>query len=92
MRSLAILTLTMSFAAAVVLPNECSTDDLPAARGKQVVVKMNSHSAKPNKSGPAAAVVLAQIAGAARCSGCVPRIRQDAVLPPLSQHSSPLLI
>jgi hypothetical protein len=92
MRSLALLTLTISFATAVVLPNEWGTDDLPAARGKQVVVKANSHAAKPNKSGPAASVVLAQITGLARCSGCILKFRLGAVPPSLSQHFSPLLI
>lgn len=80
------------FAAAVILPNEIGTDELPASNGKHLIVKVHPHSTKPTKNGPAAFVVELQNRGLARCSGCLLRARLGVVPPAVSQHSSPLTI
>ena len=92
MRALALMILTVAFAVAVIVPDDVGTHELPAARGKHLVAKAGGHLAKPGKSGPAASVVLTQIAGIARCSGCLAEAGLDIVPPAVSQHSSPLLI
>ena len=96
MRTFASLILNVAFVAAVILPIDGGTDvgthDVPAAGGKQIVAKAGSHLTKPNKSGPAVSVVLTQLAGVARCSGCISEARLGVVPPSVSQHSPPLLI
>jgi hypothetical protein len=92
MRSLGVLILSVSFAVVVVLPNEIGTQDLPATNGKHVITKATNHSTKPNKGGPAISLVLIQLEGTARCSGCISEVRMATVPSTVSQHSSPLLI
>jgi hypothetical protein len=92
MRTLAILGLAVGFAAVVILPNEIGTDERPALGGKHVVSKVHVQKVKPRKGDLAASVVLVQVEGLARCSGCISEARLGLVPPAVSQLSPRLLI
>ena len=93
MRSAAILTLLLAFAATVVLPNDVGTDDLPARPAKHVVVKAGHHFVKPVRGGPAVCVVSLQQQDTRYLASDSPAIlyRSGQTIANV-QQSSPLLI
>ncbi len=90
MRQLMTLILVGAFLAAVILPTDVGTHDLPATGAKQLT-KAGGQSVKPGRSGPVMALVLLQ-ADTWQCSGCVPELVLRFLAPSFAQHSLPLLI
>ena len=90
MRTLAILTLLTGFVAAVLLPNEVGTHDLPAT-GSKVITKAPNKRVEP-PAGPVACLASTAVQGAIAVRRCDSAAWRSVRTASMVQLNLPLLI
>lgn len=89
---MAILILVTGFAAAVCLPNEIGTHDLPAVGGK-VIAKARHHKVDlPKKGGPIACLAAVELRDLGTFSLCQSEVWRSVRTAAIVQLNLPLLI